>query len=165
MSVKSSQSVNPPVACEGVTYAYPSGSVPVPAVGQLGNSVATNTGAVVTPISGSNVTQAYLTLGGVGAGYQAGTYIAFGSSVIDSITGDIASFIRILDSATGLSILASSSTIFFGAATPGQYQSIQPFMIFTASQSFYAVSYFQSGGAGGTGTPIDVGALSLIRIA
>ena len=165
MSAISSKSVNPPVAVEGVTYAYPSGYVPVPAVGQLGNAVATNTGAVVTPISGTSITQAYLTLGGVGAGYEAGTYIAVGNSVILAITGDISSFIRILDSATGLSILATSSQIFFGAATPGQYQSIQPFMIFTASQSFYAESYFQSGGAGGSGTPIDVGALSLIRIA
>ena len=165
MSVKSSQSVNPPVAVEGVKYAYASGSVPVPAVGELGNSVAVSTGADVTPISGTNVTQVYLTLGGVGAGYEAGTYIAFANSVIADITGDISSFIRILDSATGLSILASSQTIFFGAATPGQYQSIQPFMIFTAGQSFFAQSYLQSGGAGGSGTPIDAGGLSLIRIA
>lgn len=165
MSVKSSQSVNPPVAVEGVKFAYPSGSVPVPAVGELGNAVGVSTGAVVTPISGTSVTQAYLTLGGVGAGYEAGTYIAVGNSVILAITGDISSYIQILDSATGLSVLATSSQIFFGAATPGQYQSIQPFMVFTASQSFYAVSYFQSGGAGGGGTPIDAGALSLIRLA
>jgi hypothetical protein len=165
MSVKSSQSVNPPVAVEGITFAYASGDVPTPSTGQLGNAFGVSTGADTTPISGTSITQAYLTLGGVGAGYEAGTYIAVGNSVIDGITGDIASFIQILDSATGLSVLAQSSTIFFGAATPGQYQSIQPFMIFTATQSFYAESYFQSGGAGGTGTPVDVGALSLIRIA
>ena len=48
MSAISSKSVNPPVACEGVSFAYPTGSVPTPASGQLGNLTNVISGAVTT---------------------------------------------------------------------------------------------------------------------
>lgn len=167
MSASSSTSVNAPIPVSGVKYAYPS-SKPLPLVASsLGYQQSVNTGAVVTPISGTSVTQAYLSLGavGTGTGFSAGTYLFYGSSVISAITGDISSYIRIYDETTGLTQLAGSPQIFFGAATPGQYQSIQPMFIATINQSFIVQSFFQSGGAGGTGTPIDAGFLGLVRLA
>lgn len=163
MSVKSSQSVNPPVAVEGVKFAYASGSVPTPATDELGYQYRATSGAVTTPISGADVTQLYLAIGSVGAGVPAGTYIVFSDAVVDSITGDMNSYIRILDSATGLSTITQSAGFYQGALA--QYQSLSPSFVFTALQDCIVQSILNTGPAGGTGTPIDAGSLQVVRIA
>jgi hypothetical protein len=163
MSAISSKSVNPPVAVSGVSYQYPaSGPIPLGAT-DLGFQYRVTTGAVVTPISGASQTQLYLEVGAVGSGVPAGTYIVFGDAVVDSITGDLNSFIRILDSATGLTTLSQSASFYQGALA--QYQSLSPSFVFTATQDVIIKLLLNTGPAGGTGTPIDAGSLQVVRIA
>ncbi len=97
MSASSSTSVNAPIPVSGVQYAYPSSGPLPPVAKSLGYQQSVNTVAVSTPNIGTSVTQAYLTLGAVGTGFSAGTYLFYGSSVIEAITGDISSYIRIYD--------------------------------------------------------------------
>lgn len=163
MSAISSKSVNPPVAVSGVSYQYPaSGPIPLGA-SDLGFQYRVITGADTTPISGASQTQLYLEIGAVGSGVPAGTYIVFADAVVDSITGDLNSFIRILDSATGLTTLSQSASFYQGALA--QYQSLSPSFVFTATQDVIIQSMLNTGPAGGTGTPIDAGSLQVVRIA
>jgi hypothetical protein len=104
-----------------------------------------------------------LQVGSVGAGVPAGTYIVFSDAVVDNITGDMNSIVRILDSATGLSTITQSAAFYQGALA--QYQSLSPSFVFTALQDCIIQSLLLTGGAGGTGTPIDAGSLQVVRIA
>ena len=163
MSAISSKSVNPPIPASGVSYSYPaSGPLPLTA-SSLGFQYRVTAGASVTPISGANVTQLYLQIGSVGSGVPAGTYIVFSDAVVDSITGDLNSYIAILDSATGLTTLSFSASFYQGALA--QYQSLSPSFVFTATQDVIIQSVLNTGSGGGTGTPVDVGSLQVVRIA
>lgn len=163
MSAISSKSVNPPVAVSGVSYQYPaSGPIPLGA-SDLGFQYKVQSGAVVTPISGASQSQLYLQIGAVGSGVPAGTYIVFGDAVVDSITGDLNCFIRILDSATGLINLGQSAAFYQGALA--QYQSLSPSFVFTATEDVLIQSVLNTGAGSGTGTPIDAGSLQVVRIA
>jgi len=165
MSVKSSQSVNSPVPASGVSYTYPaSGPIPLKP-SSLGYQYRVTSGAVVTPIPASsiNFTQLYLQSGSVGAGIPAGTYIVFADAVVNDILGDLNTFIRIVDSATGLVTIIQGAGSYQGALA--QFQSMQPSLVFTATQDFIVQSFLNTGGAGGSGTPEDVGSLQVVRIA
>jgi hypothetical protein len=165
MSASSSTSVNAPIPVSGVQYAYPS-SGPLPLVaGSLGYQYRATTGAVVTPIPAAsvNLTQLYLQIGTIGAGIPAGTYIVFSDAVVNDIVGDLNSFIRIVDSATGLVTIIQGAGSYQGALA--QFQSMQPSLVFTSTQDFIVQSFLNTGSAGGSGTPEDVGSLQVVRIA
>lgn len=165
MSALSSSSVNSPIPASGVSYSYPaSGPLPLQPA-SLGYQYRVTSGADTTaiPASSVNLTQLYLQIGAVGAGIPAGTYIVFADSVVNDIVGDLNTFIRVVDSATGLTTIIQGAGSYQGALA--QYQSMQPSLVFTALEDCIVQTFLNTGSAGGSGTPIDVGSLQVVRIA
>lgn len=166
MSVKSSQSVNPPVPCEGITFAYPSGYVPTPATGQLGATNTTTSGAITTPISGANQDQIYLTAGSIGAGLQAGTHIAYSVATLINMSGLFNSYIQVVDASDGTTIITESAGSYIQEQQdPSLSISTCNYWCFTSPVPCMVYSRLATESGGGGGTPTDNGSLQVIRIA
>jgi hypothetical protein len=165
MSAISSKSVNPPVACEGVSFAYPTGSVPTPASGQLGNLTNVISGAVTTPISGTSQNQIYLTAGSVGAGIPAGSYVAYSISSVTNMVGNFNSYIEVVDATDGTSVITDSAGSYVQGAASTE-QSLVNVWYFTCTIPFMVYSRLRTYVSGtNTGTPVDNGSLQIVRIA
>ena len=165
MSVKSSQSVVPAVACDSVAFAYPTGSVPTPASGQLGHVTSVISGANTTPISGVSQNQIYLTAGSVGAGIPAGSYVAYSVSSVTNMVGNFNSFIEVVDASDGTTAITDSAGSYVQGAS-GTEQSLVNVWYFTSTIPFMVYSRLRTYVSGtNTGTPVDNGSLQIVRIA
>lgn len=165
MSAISCKSVNPPVACEGVTFAYPSGYVPAPQLGQLGQNTNIISGAVVTPISGVSQDQIYLTAGVLGTGLPAGTYVAYSVANITNVIGSMNSYIEVVDASDGTTAITDSAGSYIPPGASVEQTSVNIWN-FTSSIPFMVYSRFRTAPSGtNSGTPVNDGSLQVIRIA
>lgn len=165
MSAISSKSVNPPVACEGVSFAYPSGSVPTPQLGQLGQKTSIVSGANTTPISGVSQNQIYYTAGVLGTGLPAGTYVAYSVANISNVVGSVNSFIEVVDASDGSTAITDSAGSYLGPSASVEQSSVNIWN-FTSSIPFMVYSRWRTAPSGtNSGTPVDDGMLQVIRIA
>jgi len=165
MSAISSKSVNPPVACEGVSFAYPSGYVPAPQLGQLGNLLDIVSGAIVTPISGVSQNQIYYTAGVLGTGLPAGSYVAYSVANIINVIGSMDSYIEVVDASDGTTAISSSAGSYIPPGASVEQSSVN-IWYFTSSLPFMVYSRFRTAASGSnSGTPTDDGSLQVIRIA
>jgi len=165
MSAISSKSVNPPVACEGVSFAYPSGYVPAPQLGQLGNLLDIVSGAIVTPISGVSQNQIYYTAGVLGTGLPAGSYVAYSVANIINVIGSMDSYIEVVDASDGTTAISSSAGSYIPPGASVEQSSVN-IWYFTSSLPFMVYSRFRTAASGSnSGTPTDDGSLQVVRIA
>ena len=165
MSAISVKSVNPPVACEGVSFAYPSGSVPTPQIGQLGNLTNIISGAVVTPISGVSQDQIYYTAGVLGTGLPAGTYVAYSVANITNVVGSVNTYIEVVNATDGTTAITDSAGSYLGPSASVEQSSVNIWN-FTSSIPFMVYSRWRTASSGtNSGTPVDNGSLQIVRIA
>jgi hypothetical protein len=165
MSAISSKSVNPPIACEGVSFGYPSGSIPTPQSGQLGHNTNIVSGAVITPISGVSQNQIYYTAGVLGTGLPAGTYVAYSVANITNVVGSVNSYIDVVDASDGTTAITNSAGSYLGPASSVEQSAINIWN-FTSSKAFMVYSRWRTPASGtNSGTPVDNGSLQIIRIA
>jgi hypothetical protein len=165
MSALSSKSVNPPIAVEGVSFAYPSGYVPAPQLGQLGQNTNIISGAVVTPISGVSQNQIYYTAGVLGTGLPAGTYVAYSVANITNVVGSMNSYIEVVDASDGTTAITDSAGSYLGPVASLQQSSVNIWN-FTSAIPFMVYSRWRTASTGtNSGTPVDNGSLQIIRIA
>jgi len=165
MSAISSKSVNPAIACEGVSFAYPSGYVPAPQSGQLGHNTNIVSGADVTPISGVSQDQKYYTAGVLGTGLPAGTYVAYSVANITNVVGSVNSFIEVVDATDGTTAITDSAGSFLGPSASVEQSSVNIWN-FTSAIPFMVYSRWRTAASGtNSGTPVDNGSLQIIRIA
>ena len=149
----------PTLQCSSVSYKYQSGVPPIPTVNQLGYVSSSGTIADGTPIEGENITQMAYSAANVAAG----TYLLYYNTTLNDVEGDINSFPQIVDSATGLTVLAQGVPFYLAAGS--QYSSTVGTFCFTATENFTAYVYWNTGDVGGTATPVNVGGLTLVRLA
>jgi hypothetical protein len=165
MSAISSKSVNPPIACEGVSFGYPSGYVPAPQSGQLGHNTNIVSGANITPITGVSQNQIYYTAGVLGTGLPAGTYVAYSVANISNVVGSVNSFIEVVDAADGSTAITDSAGSYLGPSASVEQSAINIWN-FTSSKAFMVYSRWRTAASGtNSGTPVDNGSLQIIRIA
>jgi hypothetical protein len=167
MSAISSKSVNPPVPCEGVTFAYALGGPVAPQLNQLGNLAASIvSGAIVTPISGASQDQIYYTAGVLGTGFPAGSYVAYSVSTLVSLSGLFDSYISVVAASDGTTIITDSAASFIQEQQdPSLPVSTINMWYFTSVLPFMVYSRLRSGSGGGSATPTDNGSLQVVRIA
>ena len=165
MSALSSKSVNPPIACDGVSFAYSSGYVPAPQSGQLGHNTNIISGAVITPITGVSQNQIYYTAGVLGTGLPAGTYVAYSVANISNVAGSVNTYIDVVDADDGTTTITDSAGSYLGPSASVVQSSINVWN-FTSSIPFMVYSRFRTAASGtNSGTPVDNGSLQIIRIA
>ena len=166
MSAISTKSVNPSIACDSVSFAYPLGGQVAPQLGQLGNLAANIvSGAVVTPISGVSQDQIYYTAGVLGTGLPAGSYVAYSVANITNVIGSMNSYIEVVSAADGTTPITDSAGSYIPPGASVEQTSVQ-IWYFTAFQPFMVYSRFRTAPTGtNSGTPVDDGSLQIIRIA
>ena len=165
MSAISSKSVNPSIACESVSFAYPLGYVPAPQLGQLGQNTNIISGAITTPISGVSQDQIYYTAGVLGTGLPAGTYVAYSVANITNVIGSMDSYIEVVDASDGTTAISSSAGSYIPPGASVEQSSVNIWN-FTTSNAFMVYSRFRTAASGSnSGTPTDDGSLQVIRIA
>ena len=151
----------PTLQCCKISYNYQSqsGVPPIPSGNQLGSSISTSTAIDLTPVDGTDIQQLIYQITDV----HPGTYLLYYNTTLNDVEGDINSFPQIVDSATGLTVLAQGVPFYLAAGS--QYSSTVGTFCFTATQTFNAYVYWNTGSVGGKATPIDVGGLTLVRLA
>ena len=165
MSAISSKSVNPSIACDSVSFAYPLGGQVAPQLGQLGQNTNIVSGAVVTPISGVSQDQIYLTAGVLGTGLPAGTYVAYSVANITNVIGSMNSYIEVVDASDGTTAITDSAGSYIPPGASVEQTSVNIWN-FTAFQPFMVYSRFRTAPTGtNSGTPVNDGSLQVIRIA
>jgi hypothetical protein len=165
MSAISSKSVNPSIACDSVSFAYPLGGQVAPQLGQLGQTTNIVSGAVVTPISGVSQDQIYYTAGVLGTGLPAGTYVAYSVANITNVVGSMNSYIEVVSASDGSTAITDSAGSYLGPSASVEQSSVN-IWTFTAFQPFMVYSRWRTSPSGSdSGTPVDNGSLQVIRIA